>query len=262
MERKPKDIHEVLGELRRRITELSIGDYSKGYRDELSTVNAYIEDYPPNKIILYLSPLLKQLKEIQEDVFQKVSDDPHEEINQLVEQGIEVDPTQYRNETGESPRDLMRKEVQNYISRIAFYIKNYRDFVTPVISVDTTDKTSKLNVLKYSKYSTDPDRLKDLHGDLSNYIYNISIRDFKIIFSGIEQLIKSPIDWRGNRRELRFFLKGLYSHDNIDGDGQINWFAVKNCFRYKGEIIEGVTFKSHNSIPANSEIFTKIVSKL
>ena len=64
---------------------------------------------------LFLSPLVQQLNDISEDVYQKVSDDPHEEINQLVDQGIEVDDIQFRNPTGESKRDLMRKEVSSYI---------------------------------------------------------------------------------------------------------------------------------------------------
>ncbi len=109
MESTTKDIHQVLGNLRRRIDELSKGDYSKGYKNELPKIEANIDHFPPDTIIKFLSPLVQQLNDISEVVYQKVSDDPHEEINQLADQSIEVDASQFRNPTGESKRDLMRK---------------------------------------------------------------------------------------------------------------------------------------------------------
>lgn len=169
MESTTKDIHQVLGNLRQRIDELSKGDYSKGYINEMPMVEANINHFAPDTIIKFLSPLVQQLKDISEVVYQKVSDDPHDEINKIVGQGIEVDVLQFRNPTGESKRDLMRKEVSIYIYTLNNYIHKY------------SKSYPSRKVMMYLIYDEDRGKqnLLNLHNALRDFIEEILPDDFR-----------------------------------------------------------------------------------
>jgi hypothetical protein len=265
MESTAKDIHQVLGNLRRRIDELSKGDYSEGYKYELPKVEAYIDHFPPDIIIKYLSPLIQQLSDISEDVFQKVSDDPHEEINQLVNQGIDVDPMQYPNITGKSRRDLMRKEVSHYIETIQYYIRKYGTPEERVKIILSKPPSTTSNTIRYKQFNArGNDKLKDLHNSLLrvNYIDHIKFRDFEKVFSCEHIHISTAINWKKDKSSFRYFLRKLFAHEDIVSNGNVNWVAVKNCFRYKGEIIEPQKMKGYNHDPANAHLLDLIVSNL
>lgn len=255
MERKPDNIHELLGSLRRRVSELIKGDYSRGYKDEMAAVKIHVESFDPIIIVNNLKTIYDDLILINDDIYRKVSDELYD-ID-----GIDNDEVPEINYTGESRRDLMRKEVMYYISELKFYIDKYSAFLPSTAKEEVIRQKSKGNVIRYEKYAKDPQRLANLHNALHNHIEEISLRDFQKIFSGKDQIIENPINWKRDHNELRYFLQKLFKHDSIEGS-RINWEVVKNCFRFKGAIIEGKNFKHHSRKPSRSSLLDNIIRNL
>lgn len=254
MEERPKDIHQVLGNLRRRIDELSRGDYSRGYINSLHGIEDDLYKFHPTEIREAVSQLLPKLYNIPQTAFLKVSDDPHEEINLLVDNGVEVDPMHYINTEGESRRDLMRREIGDYIS-----------FLEALLKPD-----EKLTTLKYLKLNRPGGRtkLEQFHITLikEKFIENIEYKDFEALFSGEAQDTFSPIYWKTtNESEFSYFVKELYKRNFIKNNkakNYVDWDVVQNCFMFKGSRIniEQVSHNTHN--PANSDDIDSILDKL
>ncbi len=252
-------INKVLGNLRRRTTELLQGDYSRGFRDELPYVKAYIEFFSPEEILKALKPIYDDLASIDDKIYTQVSDE-------LYDQESEDEPE--RNESGESPRDRMKAEVKNYLNQLDFYIKKYSSISIPYINEVENAVRNKSIVIFYLNFkdSSGQDSLKNLHNALRNHIDKIDYRDFKKIFSGEDQIIATPINWIGKKKnEFVFFLYSLFEHPSIagkTGDKRINWLAVVNCFRFRSKVIDQKKFEHNNSKPADISEIVTIISNL
>lgn len=256
---KPENINELLGKIRRRSSELVQGDYSRGYKDELIYLKQYIEFYSPEEIVRNLKPIYDELSSIDDEIYLKVSDDLYKMTDE--------DEIPERNLTGESPRDLMKKEVQNYISGLEFYLKKYALALNTLLKNDNInkDRKTKVNTIKYSKRNSPSGRqnLENLRSSLMNneLIKSISNADFKKIFSGQEEKILVPLDWQGDRNSLKYLLKKLFENDSISGNKRINWTAARNCFLYLGKPIDE-NFKRNSTKPSNAELIDRILSNL
>jgi len=247
-------IHDVLSNLRRRVTEIktvdNLGSYSYA-GDIITEIKANIERFSPEEIVKYMTPLLEDLTSISEDTYSLVTD--------------ETSASNWLN--GLSPRESLKKEVDNYISLINQYIEKYSPLSTSQLVKNEAPIRRKLTVIRYSDYKrrSGRDKLRNLHIDLyDNYsfIERMEFREFRNIFSGREQTITNPINWIRDRNALRYFLLILFRCPSIvgdSGDKRINWVAVANCFRFNSEIIDPKKFKSNNSLPTNATIITRIL---
>lgn len=246
MERKPENIHETLGELRRRVTELVKGDYSRGYKNAIQNIRPFIESYAPKIIVENLLPILNDLEAITEETYLTISD--------IVEEGSYY---------GDSKRDLFRREINNYKSELSVYINKYSRYIDQESDNKEAEKPNTL-VLKYKKYNSGgQSNLHNLNNALHNYIDTIENKDFELIFSGVNQLIKTPINWNGDKYVFRYFLMHLFKHDQIVGRGKkrIDWKVVRNCFRYNKEIITDL-FRTHTSAPSTIDTIDTILRNL
>jgi len=259
MERPPKDIHQVLGNLRRRVEELSKGDYSKGYRDELTPIREQIDGFPPNEIIYNLHKIKMELQQISEKIFSKVSDDANEVIDSTVDNmGQIIDTTTMGSITGgESRRDLMREEVNSYIVGLQSIIDRYKRY------------EPQRNTILYDKYDerTRREKIETLRQSLieKGLIGNITTKDFAKVFSGKKYEIESPIDWKTSKYEFVHFIKELFKLNDIYGlKGKTNadWSIAESCFRYQGEPFIGNEMWRNNKTPSRYEMIDGILAKL
>ena len=247
-------IHIVLGNLRRRVTEILSGDNLGSYNyagDIIKEIKENIEYFKPEEIVKYLTPILKDLTSISEDTFSLVTDD--------------TSASDWLS--GLSPRESFRKEVDNYISILRQYIEKYSPLaISPQVNKVALERR-ELTVIRYSDYNkpSGREKLKNLHIELYynfRFIERIEFREFKKIFSGRDQTITNPINWIGKKNAFRYFLFKLFSYLSMaddSGNTRINWLVVTNCFRFKGEIIDPKKFKGNNSMPANASIITRIL---
>jgi len=253
MEEKPKDINQVLRNLRQRIDELSRGEYSKGYIKALEGIEDELYYYPPAEITEAFSQLLRKLYNIPKSAFHKVSDDPHEEINYLLSSGIEVDPMNFRNITGESRRDLMRKEINLYIA----YLEDY---------LTQDEKPTTIEYLKYNKPGgrSNLEKLCEKLID-KGFISKIEPEEFGLVFSGKDIEIKNPINWEKHENSFHHFLKNIFNNDNIVGYGpgdRVNWKTVSNCFRFKDKPVNIKSVQHNTNHPAQGDLLNEYVSFL
>ena len=157
----------------------------------------------------------------------------------------------------------MRKEVKNYLINIEYYLNKYKHLGGTVPMDSAESKSYKSNIIWYRKFNTGgKENLKNLQNVLRNHIDEMSFRDFEKIFSGKEQIIMNPINWKKGKNGLHYFLKGLFSHNSIGGNGRINWVAVKNCFQFNGQIINPIKFKGNNKNPVDTEVYDNLLSNL
>lgn len=98
----------------------------------------------------------------------------------------------------------------------------------------------------YKKINTNPENINYLWDNLKlNKLIadDTTLPNFKKVFSGKE--ITTPIRWIGNRSELFYFIKLIYSDfELVERVGQRNWEITCHCFvQENGDVFDRTKFK-------------------
>lgn len=251
----------LISKLRKRVIELSQGDYSNGYQDEFAPLKPFIESNPSTSIIKQLNAILSDLKIIISNPRLKVTKFPPEQdynqkMRNLESPDADIDVNllaSYDPDT--SFTGSLKFEIKSYINSIERFLEKVNSPTTEERFLKEGLIEALPPVISYTKYDDEGnENLKDFHAALlkKEFIAPISFSRFEAIFSGKSQVLKEKIDWIIDHKSLLwYFLDSLYKHPYIESvkteDG-ISWEEVGNCFTFMDNPITP-DFKSNNYTP-------------
>lgn len=186
------EIDFFLGDLRRRIRNISTGTVGEFYYDNilnqppLLNVLSRVDDYSPDEIVQSLTPILRQIERIDDVVLNYYKKETYDFYN----------PSQY---------EMISREIEVYKFELRRILNEYKDHLG-IVANGHTDDTIQPPLANYKyQYFLVPgsDRqLKKFRDALDSYIDSISDQAFLNIFSGTETETTRKINWKRKQKNL------------------------------------------------------------
>lgn len=221
------EIHFFLGDLRRRIRQITSGTVVEFYNDNvlneppILNLMLRIDDYSPEEIVRNLTPLLKQVENINEVI-----------INHYTKELMDFFDL--------SPYEMISKEIEVYKDTLRRILSQYNAQLDRDVN-DNSDAPIQLPSTKYKykffKNSGSDLQLRKFQNALDLFIDRIPDQTFLNIFSGTEDEAARKINWKGKQKnQCAYFIVEL---SRIMGfpNGDHIWLIASKYITFNGQRI-------------------------